>query len=126
MRKEKIHLEYPLSRASKASLWSIISSPAGMAEWFADEVVDNGKTFTFTWNKHPVEARLISNIPFSHIRFHWLDDDDDAYFEFRMHRLELTGEWVLEITDFVEESEKKQAITLWDTQVKSLRRRLGV
>jgi uncharacterized protein YndB with AHSA1/START domain len=126
MRKEKIHIEYPLNRASKASLWSTLSTPAGMAGWFADQVVDNGKTFTFTWNKHAVEAQLLTISPLSHIRFHWMDEEDDTYFEFRMHKIELTGEWMLEITDFVETDEKQNAITLWDTQVKSLRRRLGL
>jgi uncharacterized protein YndB with AHSA1/START domain len=126
MRKEKIHIEYPLNRASKASLWTALSTPAGIATWFADEVVESGKTFIFTWDKHSVEAELLFICPLSRIRFRWIDDDDDLYFEFRMYRIELTGEWMLEITDFAEESEKKQVITLWDTQIKTLKRRLGL
>ena len=71
-------------------------------------------------------AEVIGMNPLSYIRFHWLDDDDDSYFEFRLHKTELTGDWILEITDFAEEDEMKNAITLWDTQVKTLKRRLGV
>ncbi|MDR2806328.1 MAG: hypothetical protein LBB85_11980 [Dysgonamonadaceae bacterium] len=126
VKKEKLHIEYPLARLSKFSLWNCLSTAGGMAEWFADDVTDNGKVFVFTWGKHQAEAELIGMNPFNYVRFHWLDDDDDSYFEFRLHKIELTGEWMLEITDFAEEEEKEQAITLWNTQIKALKRRLGL
>jgi len=72
-------------------------------------------------------AEMTGISPLSYVRFRWLDDEDeDAYFEFCLHKTELTGDWMLEITDFVEEDEKDKAVTLWDTQVKALKRRLGV
>ena len=71
-------------------------------------------------------AEVIGMNSLSYIRFHWLDDDDDSYFEFRLHKTELTGDWILEITDFAEEEEINNAITLWNTQIKTLKRRLGV
>jgi uncharacterized protein YndB with AHSA1/START domain len=126
VKKEKIQIEYPLDRASKSGLWSCLSTPGGLAEWFADEVADDGKVYTFTWGKHKAEAELVGMTPLIYIRFRWLEDDDDTYFEFRLHKIELTGEWMLEITDFAEESEKERAITLWNTQIKTLKRRLGL
>ena len=126
MKKEKLHLEYLFHRVSKHSLWNCLSTAAGLAEWFADEVADVRNEFTFTWKKHKDKAEMIGVNPLSYIRFHWLDDDDDSYFEFRLHKTELTGDWILEITDFAENGEKENAITLWDTQIKTLKRRLGV
>ena len=126
MKKEKLHIEYLFHRVSKTSLWNCLSTPGGLAEWFADDVADTDKVFTFKWNKHKAEAEVIGMNPLSYIRFHWLDDDDDSYFEFRLHKTELTGDWILEITDYAEENDKENAITLWDTQIKTLKRRLGV
>ncbi|MDR1526974.1 MAG: hypothetical protein LBS46_04790 [Dysgonamonadaceae bacterium] len=126
VKKEKLRIEYPLDRVSKSSLWNCLSTPGGLSEWFADEVTDDGKIFTFTWGKHQTEAELVGMNPSIYIRFHWLDDEDDTYFEFRLHKIELTGDWMLEITDFAEEDEKEHAITLWNTQIKTLKRRLGL
>jgi uncharacterized protein YndB with AHSA1/START domain len=125
-KKEKIRIEYPLARLSKFSLWNCLSSSGGLAEWFADDVTDNGKVFVFSWGKHQAKAELTGINPFTYVRFRWMDDDDDSYFEFRLHKIELTGDWMLEITDFVEEDEKEHAITLWNTQIKTLKRRLGL
>ena len=49
MKKEKIHLEYLLNAASKNILWSAISTPTGLEDWFADKVVSDDKTVTFCW-----------------------------------------------------------------------------
>lgn len=126
MKKEKVHIEYPLARVSKPSLWNCLSTSGGLAEWFADDVSDDGKVFTFTWGKHEAKAELVGMNPLTYIRYHWLDDEEDSYFEFRLHKIELTGDWMLEIIDFAEESEKEHAVTLWDTQIKALKRRLGL
>ena len=126
MKREKLHIEYLFHRVSKSSLWNCLSTSGGLAEWFADDVTDDGKMFTFVWDKHSAEAELIGVNPLSYIRFRWLDDEDDTYFEFRIHKTELTGDWMLEITDFSEEDEKDKAISLWNTQIKTLKRRLGV
>lgn len=127
MKKEKIQIEYPLARVSKTSLWPCLATSAGLAEWFADDVSESGKIFTFKWKDHHAQAELVSSLPYNHVRFHWTDDDEqETYFEFHLHKMELSGDLLLEIIDFVEENEKQDAITLWDTQVKTLKRRLGV
>ncbi len=51
MKKEKIHLEYLLNATSKNILWSAISTPTGLEDWFADKVVSDDKTVTFCWGK---------------------------------------------------------------------------
>jgi len=127
MKKEKFHIEFVFDKASKNTLWEYISTAAGLAEWFADSVVVDGKLFTFQWKHYINEADVIGIIPYNYVRFHWLEDENPAtFFEFRLHKIELTGGISLEITDFAEESEKKSAVVLWETQIKTLKRVLGL
>lgn len=123
MKKEKYHIEYIFSKAGKSSLWGHISSMSGLEGWFADKVSVNGKIYTFTWNAYSAKAEIVGINQNNYIRFHWLEDENPvSFFEFRLHKNELTGGIVLEITDFAEEHEKEDAINLWETEVKSLRR----
>ena len=127
MRKEKFHIEFIFDKASKSNLWDYISTAAGLAEWFADTVVVNGKIFTFQWKDYYNEAEVIGIVPYSYIRFHWLEDENPAtFFEFRLHRIELTGGVTLEIIDFAEKNEKESAVALWETQIKALKRIRGL
>lgn len=126
MKKEKIKIEYVFDKGSKNSLWPRLATSSGLAEWFADKVEDKDEIFTFYWDDYPSEAKLLGINPYVYVRFHWVEEDPNTFFEFRIHEDELTGAWVLEITDFTEPKEKDQAITLWDTQVKQLRRKLGI
>ena len=127
MTKEKYHIEYIFDKAGKSSLWDYISSVTGLEEWFADKVSVDGKIYTFTWKGHSADAEIVGISQNNYIRFHWSEDENPiTYFEFRLHKNELTGGIVLEITDFVEESEKSDAINLWETEIKSLRRILGL
>jgi hypothetical protein len=127
MEKEKIHIEYVFDNASKNSLWTHIGTSIGLSGWFADEVVDDGKIFTFTWNGNAMSAEMTGSNPNVYIRFHWLEDKNpNSYFEFRLHKNELTRGLMLEITDFAEPEEKEASIILWDKQVKDLKRLLGL
>lgn len=124
--KEKIHLEYILNTVSPNVLWTHISTPSGLSEWFSDDVKLNGKRYIFQWDKSEQEAEQIG-IRLNHfIRFRWQEDSDTKfYFEFKIHVDEMTQDTVLEITDFSEPDEIDDAINLWNTQVDNLKRSLG-
>lgn len=129
MSKEKFHIEFVMGNASQNSLWRMIGQPDGLSEWFADSVVidENGTNYTFTWSKSDNIAELQNLKPLSVIRFRWTDEDDElAYFEFALHKLDLSGEMALEITDFADPDEKGDSISLWEQQVNEMKRRLGV
>ncbi|MCC8144999.1 MAG: hypothetical protein LIO93_00875 [Bacteroidales bacterium] len=126
MKKEKFKIEYVFDKGSKNTLWPWLATSSGLAEWFADDVNEDGKNFIFYWENYPSYAELLGISPYVYIRFHWEEEDPHTFFEFRLHDDELTGAWVLEITDFAEPGEKEQAITLWDTQIKELSRKLGL
>ncbi|MDR2843818.1 MAG: hypothetical protein LBV57_04140 [Candidatus Symbiothrix sp.] len=124
--REKINIEYIFNQASKASLWNCLSTADGLSEWFADRVFNEDNHFTFNWKGHSLEAELLGITPFVYIRFRWTDEDEATYFEFRLHQAELTNDIMLEITDFAEEGGKDDVVSLWDTQIKTLKRKLGV
>ncbi|GHU73749.1 hypothetical protein FACS189413_18380 [Bacteroidia bacterium] len=126
MTKEKFSIEYVFSRISKNSLWNCLSTVGGLSEWFADHVSQQENQFLFKWQGHSSKAELIGVNPLIYIRFRWLDEESDIYFEFRLHHAELTGNLTLEVIDFAESDEIEDATHLWDTQIKVLRRKLGI
>ena len=90
-------------------------------------VVIDRKIFTFQWKNHINEAEVIGIIPNNFIRFHWLEDENqNTFFEFHLQKIELTGGVSLIITDFTEKNEKESAVALWETQVRTLKRVLGL
>jgi hypothetical protein len=113
-------------KVSKRSLWNHITTPPGLSSWFADNVDIFGDTYVFSWNKTKEKAQVLNIKPENWIRFRWENETENAYFEFRIHTVELTRAVALEITDFAEPSEKRDAISLWDSQVDALKRTLGV
>ncbi len=124
--KIKYELEYTFN-TSPNFLYTRISTPEGLSEWFADDVNLKRGNFHFIWEGAEQEASVIQKKANKYIRFHWEDDEDqEHYFEFRIHTDELTGDVALLITDFAEEEEKDDAIDLWDTQISELKHAIGL
>jgi len=127
--KEQFSLDYILNSSIKI-LFSRLSSPLGLSEWFADNVTLKGDIFTFHWGKHSQKARLISVKEPDYIRFKWIenrasDSENDYYFEFKVSQDDLTGDVHLTVTDFASPDEIEDAKTLWDTEINDLIRLLG-
>jgi len=123
--KVKIQLEFSLNCSPKV-LYNRLSTPAGLAEWFADDVnVKNGNTFIFIWDGAEQEARQIAKKDQKFAKYQWVDEDEDTYFEFRIAIDDLTGDLALIITDFVDEDDKDDSTNLWETQVNELKHVLG-
>lgn len=123
--KKKYELEFTLN-ASPKILYPRLSTPSGLSEWFADDVNIVGNIYSFIWDGAEQQAELISKKENHFIRFHWLDDDDELFFEFKIHTDELTGDVALVITDFSDEGEKHDSSELWNSQVSELKRALGL
>jgi len=124
----KYELEYTLNCSPKV-LFSRLSTPEGLSEWFAEDVTVEGEMFTFLWSKTPLKARLTAIKENKHVRFEWEDnegDKDTNYFEFKILVHDITGDLALIIIDFAEPDEKEDAIYLWDTQINDLKRLLGI
>ena len=125
--RSKFEMEYNLNCSPKV-LFSRLSTPEGLGEWFADEVNVDGDIFTFFWNNSESKARLSALKENKMVRFEWLgmENEESNFFEFRINLEELTNELALMITDFAEAEEKEDSIYLWDSQINDLKRALGI
>ena len=122
--KKKYELEYLIKSAPKI-LYNRLGTPDGLEQWFADAVKIEDDILTFTWDNNDQQAKIIGKKANDYIRFRWLDEDEDTYFEFKIKIDDITSEVALIVTDFADEDEIEEATLLWDSQVNSLMRLLG-
>ena len=124
--RSKFELEYTLNCSPKV-LFSRLSTTDGLGEWFAEKVNADGDLFTFSWNNSKSQARLAAIKENKLVRFEWtgMNDEESNYFEFRINIEELTGDLALLISDFADDDEKEDVISLWDSQITDLKRLLG-
>lgn len=122
--KVKINLEYIVNCSPKV-LYNRLSTASGLTEWFADDVRVRGKRYTFIWDGSEQTAEMTLHKENRLVRFSWVDEDEDTYFEFKITRDELTNDVSLLITDFAEEDEVDETRGLWNSQVADLKHVLG-
>jgi len=124
MKRVKIELEF-IFRASPTILYKFLTTPACLIRWFCDEVDITGETFVYTWSGADEVAELIDDIEDERLRFHWHEAEDGEYLEFRLDKSPVTGETILEITDYCDEDEVDDQKMLWESQIKVLRQETG-
>jgi uncharacterized protein YndB with AHSA1/START domain len=122
--KIKFELEFPI-QASSQLLFQYISTPSGLSEWFADNVNLRGELFTFIWDGSEEQAKLLTKKNGERVKFKWLDDDTNSYFEIRIQVDGITKDVSLMVTDFAEEDEVEETKMLWDNQISDLKKVLG-
>jgi len=122
----KYSLEFPIN-SSVNILYKRLSTPSGLAEWFADDVIVKDKIFTFFWDGSEQEARLLKLKTDQFIRFKWEDNDTkEDYFEFLIQIDEMTSDVSLIITDFAEdEQDQEEQTNLWSKQISLLKMAIG-
>ena len=124
MNRVKLELEFVV-KSSPNILFNYISTPSGLVEWFADDVNVKGKNYTFFWDGDENVAELLKKVNGKYIRFKWLDNADDEYFEMEIQKDELTNDIALIVTDWADEDEAEEISMLWESQVQDLRNALG-
>jgi uncharacterized protein YndB with AHSA1/START domain len=125
-KKKKYELEYSMN-TSPEIIYTRLSSPGGLSEWFADDVNVDGDIFTFFWAQTSEQAKVLLMKENKLVRFHWLDDKDSkSFFEFKIAEDELTGDVSLFVTDFADENEKEDSIELWNKQIAELKHVIGL
>ena len=122
--KIKYELEFPI-QASPNMLYQYISSASSLSEWYADNVYSRGKIFSFFWDGVEEQAELISSKNNQFVKFKWLEEDDNYYFEIKIVVDELTKDVSLMVTDFSEEDEVEESKMLWESQIADLKQVLG-
>jgi len=121
---KKYTLEYVI-RSSPGILFEFLTTPSGLAQWFADRVNQTQEYFTFSWGGNKQRAKLIEQLENEMIKLRWENSPKDEYIEFRITHTEITGDTVLLITDFANPKEMVDAQKLWDSQVHELKMRIG-
>ena len=120
-------IEFPIN-SSPQLLYQYISTPSGLAEWFADDVNSRGEFFTFIWDDTQEKARLASKKSGEKVKFRWVDDknkDTDYFFELHILEDELTKDVSLLVVDFAEKNEIPEASQLWENQISDLKHLIG-
>lgn len=122
---KKVELEYIL-RSSPNVLFSFLTEPSGLSEWFCDDVNIRKGVYTFIWNHDSEQqAELLGSKENVFAKFRWLDEPDDTFFEFRIQVDDITGETALMITDFCEPDDEDETILGWNNSMQNLHRVIG-
>lgn len=126
MKRVQINCEF-IFRASPTILYRFLTTPSTLIRWFCDEVdITADGVFTFVWEGSEEVATLVDDIEDERLRFKWEEaDDEDEYLEFRMRKSPVTGETVLEITDYCDDDEVTDTRQLWEAQMKQLKQETG-
>jgi len=122
--KIKFEIEFPI-HSSPAFLYQYLSTPDGLAEWFADNVNSRSYLFTFIWDDSEEEARRVSHKTNERIRYKWEAEDDDTYFEFKIQVDAITKDVSLIVIAFAEEDEVEESKMFWENQIGELKHTIG-
>ena len=114
--KKKFTIEYEIKSSPKI-LFSFLSEPNGLSQWFADDVVYRDQTYIFTWDGEQQKAKMLSIKENKLVKFRWLDDEPHCYFEMEIVQDELTNDVALAITDFATDETRQERELIWDNQI---------
>jgi uncharacterized protein YndB with AHSA1/START domain len=126
-KKVKVELEFAI-HASPSMIFQYLTTPSGLAGWFADDVNSRGKIFTFIWNDVGEKAKISAKKENERVKYKWLDDDDQetgTYIEFKIVVDELTKDVSLLVTDFCDDDEVEETKMLWENQIGDLKHIIG-
>ena len=124
MEKVKVELEYIINTSPNV-LFTCLSTPSGLSEWFANDVNIKDQTYTFFWDRSEESANLMKSKRDS-VRFQWEDDEgEDYYFEMAIKIDDLTKDVALIVTDFAEEDEVDEIKLMWDNSINKLKQAIG-
>lgn len=121
--KQKVVMEFGLKSSPKI-LFGYLSSPNGLAQWFADDVIYKDGTYHFIWDNEVLKAKMVSVRENKSVRFKWVDDEH-SFLDFEILQDELTGDVALSVTDFALETELEDKKMIWHNQVEDLIHVLG-
>lgn len=107
MSKKKFTSEFEV-RSSAKVIYPYISTPGGLGEWFADDVIFTPKkNFRFIIDDEEVYAKIVSMKANSSVKFEFLDEeeqqeDDPSYVEIKLDTNDLTGTLYIVATDYTD------------------------
>ena len=122
--KKKFTIEYEI-KSSPRILYTFLNEPNGLTQWFADDVSVRDQVYTFTWDDEKQTAKLMAIKENKLVRFKWVDDEPQYFFEMEIIQDELTNDVALSVTDFAPEEMIGERRLIWDNQIEYLISTLG-
>lgn len=109
-------------RASPTIVYQFLTNPACLVRWFCDEVDISGNIYTFFWDGDEQVATLVEDWEDELLRFEWEDAPARSeYLQFNISKSGITEETVLNITDFCDANDVKNARMLWESQIAQMK-----
>ncbi len=126
---KQIELEFQINTSPRI-LFQRLSTPHGLSEWFASNVNLSGNIFTFIWDDDVKKAVMVEKKENKYVRFRWLnghsENQTEKHFAFKLDRDELTGDISLKVMEDVGDDDNlDEVISLWNYQIKELKRLIG-
>jgi uncharacterized protein YndB with AHSA1/START domain len=132
MERHRLILDHHLHSRSSTIIWQLISTAGGLMKWVADEVSEQKGKMQFTWGDpwghHETRtATIINKVKNKSISFRWDDEpDEEAYLELQMLRNELTGDFMLRITDYALPEDEGSLTQIWEQNLERLHHTTGL
>jgi uncharacterized protein YndB with AHSA1/START domain len=123
-KKQSFQIEFEM-HCSPRILFNYLATPSGLAEWFADDVNVVDGVYTFKWSNTEAVAKLVHKREHQLVKFKWVDDKEETFFEFEVLTDDLTSDVALLITDFCVPDDREETVRLWETQIHNLRQIIG-
>ena len=126
MERVSFRLEFIL-KTSPNIIYKFLTTPSCLIRWFCDRVEIDDDKYSYFWEDEEEVAYLIDDIEEELLRFKWEDaEGDDEYLEFKMSISDVTREAVFEIIDYCDADEVADQKQLWESQVDSMKKAMGV
>lgn len=122
---KKYCLEYSFRNVSPKQLWVMLSTEFGLSSWIEADVKLSDDIACFHWSEQSFsQARYRVDVAKQHVFFEWLDEDGG--FSLQISSSELTKEVNLLIADECREEDHENTCQIWQRQVGTLQRVLGL
>jgi len=121
----KVEREYIL-RSSPGVLFSFLTEPSGLSEWFCDNVNIKGDVYSFIWKKDSEQkAQKLASKENVYVRYRWIDGHQNAFFEMKIEVDDLTSELALIVVEQTEADDVDETILFWDSAIQRLHGVIG-
>ena len=131
MEKRRFSIEKELKCKSANIIWPLLSTPEGLAKWIANEVERNGDQLQFTWGEvwshHEIRtASVVEEARGEYIRYSWENDSSEDFWELRIEKSDITGDYILIITDHALPEDVESLESIWESNLEQLHYTTGL
>lgn len=112
-------------RSSPGILYNFLTTPEGLAQWFADHVDNIDVEYSFFWDGSEEKATMLETEEDHFVRYKMEDSEEGEFLEFKIEKSEISNDTILFITEFLEDYDVDDQQIFWNTQIDQLKGRIG-